>query len=90
MSARETKDGQWGRHTLCHDLSWVRKLRRSTENISVQISRGKLLIVRGFSLMLPKMGFSVDGADRETRRNLQGVKIKIDLEAVVDLVLVVL
>lgn len=49
MSARETQDCQWRRHSLCYDLSRFRKLCRSTQNLSCQIPRGECLtlLVRG-------------------------------------------
>lgn len=39
MSTRETKDRQWRRHPLCHDILGVRELRRSPQDLPIQVSR---------------------------------------------------
>jgi hypothetical protein len=42
MPTGKEKDGQWGGHPLCYDFSWLRELCRSIEDLSFEISRGKL------------------------------------------------
>jgi Histone-like transcription factor (CBF/NF-Y) and archaeal histone len=41
MSTGKAQDRQWRRYPLCHDIPGLRKLRRSSENLSHSISRGK-------------------------------------------------
>ncbi|KAL7351942.1 transcription factor HAP3 [Histoplasma ohiense] len=43
MSTREKEDSQWGRHPLCDDLTRIRELLRSAEDISFKISRNPIL-----------------------------------------------
>ena len=43
MPTGETKDGEWRRHLVRHDITGVRELRRSSENLSGQVPRGKLV-----------------------------------------------
>jgi hypothetical protein len=85
MSTREAKDCQRGRHPLCHDLSWIRELRRGIKDLSIQISRGQPFFF--FYLLLH---VSRDMTDWTARHNPREAKIKIDQVAVVDSVLVVL
>lgn len=42
VPAGEAQDGQWRGHPLCHDLAWLRELRRSLENLFVALPRSKL------------------------------------------------
>jgi histone H3/H4 len=44
VPAGEAKDCQWRGYSLCHDFSGIRKLRRSFEDLSSPLSRGKLPI----------------------------------------------
>lgn len=37
MPTRKAQNGQWRRHSVRYDLSWLRKLRRSSKDISNQI-----------------------------------------------------
>ena len=46
MSTRKAKDGERGRHPVRHDITGVRKLCRSTQDISSQIPRSKLFFLR--------------------------------------------
>lgn len=48
VSARKTKDGQRRRHFIRHDITRIRKLRRSAQNLSLQIPRSKQFSL-GFS-----------------------------------------
>ena len=38
----EAQDGQWGGHPLRHDVAGVRELRRGTQDLPRQVSRGEL------------------------------------------------
>ena len=40
MSSREKKDRQWRRYLICNDFTWLRKLFRSTQDLSCTLSRG--------------------------------------------------
>jgi hypothetical protein len=41
MPAGEAQDCQRGRHTLCYDFTWLRKLLRSLEDLSLPIPRSE-------------------------------------------------
>jgi hypothetical protein len=43
VPAGETKDRQRGRHSLCYDVSWIRELRRGSEDLLEQVPRSKYL-----------------------------------------------
>jgi hypothetical protein len=44
VSTREAQDSQWRGHSLCHDFFGVRELCRSTEDLSLQISRSEFCL----------------------------------------------
>ena len=41
MSTGEAEDSQWRGHPLCNDIPRLRELRRSIENLPVEIPRSK-------------------------------------------------
>lgn len=41
MSPREKKNCQWRRYIICHDVSWIRELCRSSEDLSFEIPRSE-------------------------------------------------
>jgi hypothetical protein len=53
MSAREAQNGQRGGHTVRNDLAWIRELRRSSEDLLVQISRSESGVSIPFQLQSP-------------------------------------
>jgi hypothetical protein len=44
VSTREAQDSQWRGHSFCHDFFGVRELCRSTEDLSLQISRSEFCL----------------------------------------------
>lgn len=52
MSTGEAQDGQWRGYPICHDLAGVRKLRRGSQDLPVQVSRSKFGVPPRSSLLL--------------------------------------
>src|SRR5271170_5728448 len=52
VSAGEEEDGQWRRHSVCHDLVGIRELCRGIEDLPVEISRSE------FRLTFPALSLS--------------------------------
>ena len=58
MSAREEENGEWRRHTVCHDIAWVRELCRGIEDIPFQISRSEYRLVPRLHCPIPSPSYS--------------------------------